>query len=147
MKLYKSNVMSVLLYSSECWGVAQKDMDKSDTFHNSCLWRICKIYWLQKISNEYLYKKMDVRSGGQDGLKEFKKLAEGQAQDHQAEDSDGRDGKNFNGVNEVLKPKTLSSEKNILQPYLPPGIVFSSRLSQCKHSLKQTKPCMCVVPL
>lgn len=54
MKLYMSNIMSVLLYSSECGGVVQKDMYKSDTFHNSCL---CKIYWLQKSSNEYLYKK------------------------------------------------------------------------------------------
>lgn len=108
MKLYKSNVMSVLLYSSECWGVVQKDMDKSDTFHNSCLWWICKIYWLQKISNEYLYKKTRCQIRRPRWLERIKKASQG-AQDHQAEDSDGRHGKNFNVVNEVLKPKTSSS--------------------------------------
>lgn len=135
MKLYMSNIMSVLLYSSECGGVVQKDMYKSDTFHNSCL---CKIYWLQKSSNEYLYKKTGCQIRRPRWFERIQKASR-EAQDHQAEDSDRRDGKNFNGVNEVVKPKTLSSEEDV---YLPPGIVSSSRLSQCKHSLKPTKHCM-----
>lgn len=83
-------------------------------------------------------RRPDVRSGGQDGLKEFKKLAERPKTTRQRTAMAEME-KNFNGVNEVVKPKTLSSEEDV---YLPPGIVSSSRLSQCKHSLKPTKHCM-----
>lgn len=45
IKLYNSNVKSVLLYGSECWRVVKEDMSKIDAFHNSCLRKICNIYW------------------------------------------------------------------------------------------------------
>jgi hypothetical protein len=38
--LYNSNVISVLLYGSECNCVTQKNMGKLDAFHNGCLHRI-----------------------------------------------------------------------------------------------------------
>lgn len=57
IKLYNSNVKSVLLYGSECWRVTQKDMGKVEVFHNKCLRRICNIYWPNKVTNTDLYER------------------------------------------------------------------------------------------
>jgi hypothetical protein len=56
VKLYNSNVKSVLLYGSECWRVVKTDMAKIDVFHNSCLRQLCRIFWPRKISNKELYE-------------------------------------------------------------------------------------------
>ena len=37
LRIYKSNVMSVLLYGAECWKVNQNDGQRLNTFHNRCL--------------------------------------------------------------------------------------------------------------
>ncbi|XP_055997864.1 uncharacterized protein LOC125647136 [Ostrea edulis] len=58
LKIYNSNVKSVLLYGAECWRIIQTDMGKKlSSFHNTCLRKICKIYWPKKISNKDLYLK------------------------------------------------------------------------------------------
>ncbi len=57
IRIYNSNVKSVLLYGSECWRSNVADMKKLDVFHNRCLRRICKIYWPDVISNKDLYKR------------------------------------------------------------------------------------------
>ena len=57
LKLYNSNVKSVLLYGSECWRETQADMNKLSSFHNGCLRKICKIFWPEIISNADLFKK------------------------------------------------------------------------------------------
>ena len=57
LKLYNSNVKSVLLYGSECWRIVKSDVAKVNAFHNGCLRKICNIYWPQKISNVNLYRK------------------------------------------------------------------------------------------
>ena len=54
IRLYNSNVKSVLLYRSECWRVTKTDMRALSSFHHSCLRQICKIFWLNRISNENL---------------------------------------------------------------------------------------------
>ena len=54
IRLYNSNVKSVLLYGSECWRVTKTDMRVLSSFHHSCLRQICKIFWLNRISNENL---------------------------------------------------------------------------------------------
>ena len=41
IRLYNSNVKSILLYGSECWRVVKGDMAKIDAFHNRCLRKIC----------------------------------------------------------------------------------------------------------
>ena len=56
VRLYNSNVKSVLLYGSECWRVTVQDMKKIDAFHNRCLRKICRIFWPERISNEELYR-------------------------------------------------------------------------------------------
>ena len=60
--LNKSNVKSILLYSSECLRVNQRDMERVEAFHNTCLRRICNIFWPQKISNKALYLKTACQS-------------------------------------------------------------------------------------
>jgi hypothetical protein len=62
LKLYNSNVKSVLLYGSECWRVVKSDMDKISAFHNGCLRKICRIFWPQKVSNQDLYSKTNSKN-------------------------------------------------------------------------------------
>ena len=52
VQLYNSNVKSVLLYGSECWRMTKKDFQKIASFHHSCLRKICRIFWPNKISNK-----------------------------------------------------------------------------------------------
>ena len=56
IKIYNSNVLSVLLYGAECWRVTQRDSQRLSGFHTSCLRMICRIYWPQKITNNELYQ-------------------------------------------------------------------------------------------
>ena len=56
VRLYKSNVLSVLLYGSECWRVIGSELRKLDAFNNSCLCRILKIFWPNQISNIDLHE-------------------------------------------------------------------------------------------
>ena len=56
IRIYNSNVKSVLLYGSECWRVIQSDMKRLDAFNNRCLRRICGVYWPNVISNKDLFK-------------------------------------------------------------------------------------------
>ena len=53
---YNLHVKSVLLYGSECWRIIQTDFNKLAAFHNTCLRRICKIFWSNKITNQELFK-------------------------------------------------------------------------------------------
>ena len=57
VRIYNSNVKSVLLYGSECWRIDKRDINKVNAFHNSCLRRICNIFRHNKISNNDLYQK------------------------------------------------------------------------------------------
>ena len=49
--LYKSIILSILLYGSESWKMTNKICQMLETFQNQCLRRILRIYWLNKISN------------------------------------------------------------------------------------------------
>ena len=57
VRIYNSNVKSVLLYGFEWWRIVKRDINKVNAFHNSCLRRICNIFWPNKISNNDLYRK------------------------------------------------------------------------------------------
>ncbi|XP_061191532.1 uncharacterized protein LOC133199675 [Saccostrea echinata] len=57
IKIFKTNVIGVLLYGSESWKVTNNITQKLDTFQTRCLRRILKIFWLNKISNEELYER------------------------------------------------------------------------------------------
>ncbi|XP_063404260.1 uncharacterized protein LOC134687734 [Mytilus trossulus] len=55
IKIYNSNVKSVLLYGAESWRVVRSDFNKLSSFNNTCLRKICKIFWPKTISNKDLY--------------------------------------------------------------------------------------------
>ena len=52
MKIFQSNVISVLLYGCETWKMTETDEQCLDTFVHKCLRRILKIFWPTKMSNE-----------------------------------------------------------------------------------------------
>ena len=56
LKIFKSNVMSVLLYGAECWRITQCDLNKLEVFQNRCLRQIHNIFWPTTISNINLHK-------------------------------------------------------------------------------------------
>jgi hypothetical protein len=60
LKIFKSNVMSVVLYGAECWRLTQCDKDKLEVFQNKCLRHIHNIFWPNTISNKNLHEISEV---------------------------------------------------------------------------------------
>ena len=56
LRIYQSNVISVLLYGSECWRMTHQDTNRLSRFHDTCLRKILKVYWSEAISNTRLYQ-------------------------------------------------------------------------------------------
>lgn len=57
IRLFNSNVKSVLLYGAETWRSTKTTIKKLQTFTNSCLRRILQIRWPDTISNANLLEK------------------------------------------------------------------------------------------
>lgn len=57
IRIFNSNVKSVLLYGSETWRMTKASIQRVQTFQNTCLRRILKIRWPEKISNEDLWRR------------------------------------------------------------------------------------------
>ena len=57
VRLFNSNIISVLLYGCQSWRVNKNGMHKLDVFQTKCLWKICNIFWPDKITNEDLYRR------------------------------------------------------------------------------------------
>lgn len=60
LRIFKSNVLSTLLYGSETWKVTATITNKLQVFVNRCLRRILKIRWPETISNVDLHKRCKV---------------------------------------------------------------------------------------
>ena len=58
LRLFNSNVKSVLMYGCETWKTTKGIVRKIQTFVNGCLRKIFKIIWTDKIKNEDLWKRM-----------------------------------------------------------------------------------------
>ena len=65
IRIFNSNVKSVLLYGSETWRKTEVIQRKIHTFINNCLRRIYNIRWPEKIRNEDLWQR-----AGQDSVYE-----------------------------------------------------------------------------
>ena len=52
IKIFKSNVISVLLYGCECWRMTKTDEKKPDAFLHKSLRQMFKIYWPMRVTNE-----------------------------------------------------------------------------------------------
>ncbi|XP_078603943.1 uncharacterized protein LOC144877771 [Branchiostoma floridae x Branchiostoma japonicum] len=57
LRIFESNVKSILLYGCETWGLTQLNTSKLQTFINARLRYILGIWWPQKISNEDLLER------------------------------------------------------------------------------------------
>ena len=57
IRIFKSNVMSVLLYGSECWKTTSMIEQKLEVFQNKCLRRILKVFWPNVIRNDDLLER------------------------------------------------------------------------------------------
>ena len=62
IKIYKSNVRSVLLYASETWRTNQRIESRLRGFEGRCLRRILKIHWEQRITNEEISRRTGVNN-------------------------------------------------------------------------------------
>ena len=57
LRIFNSSVKSVLLYGCEKWRTTQTMQQQIQTFFNTCLRRIYKICWQEKIRNEDLWER------------------------------------------------------------------------------------------
>ena len=57
VRIFKSNVLGVLLYGAESWKVTHSLTSKLDVFQTKCLRRILRIFWPNTISNAALYER------------------------------------------------------------------------------------------
>ena len=55
IRIFKSNIIGVLLYGSESWKVTKNIITKLDVIQTKCLRRILKIFWPNTIRNKDLY--------------------------------------------------------------------------------------------
>ncbi|KAI0210307.1 Serine-protein kinase ATM [Lamellibrachia satsuma] len=55
LRMYQSNVLSVLLYGSECWRMTL-DANRLSSLNNTCVRKILKVYWPETISNTRLHQ-------------------------------------------------------------------------------------------
>ena len=55
IRIFKSNVLSVLLYAAESWKVTKGICHMLEVFQNKCLRRILHIFWPNKITNAELH--------------------------------------------------------------------------------------------
>jgi hypothetical protein len=56
LRIFNSNVKSILLYGAETWGTTKTVLQKIQTFYNTCLRRIFNIRWPERITNEELWR-------------------------------------------------------------------------------------------
>ncbi|GFR82611.1 hypothetical protein ElyMa_002367100 [Elysia marginata] len=57
LRIFNSNVKSVLLYGCEAWNASTMCIKRIQVFINRCLRRILRIKWTDKISNESLWER------------------------------------------------------------------------------------------
>ena len=57
LRIFKTNVKAVLLYGCETWRTTKSLIRKIQTFINTCLRRIYRIHWPERIRNEDLWER------------------------------------------------------------------------------------------
>ena len=61
LRLFKSNILSILLFGCESWKVTSTITHKLQTFVNRCLRKILKIHWPDTISNADLWSQTEIK--------------------------------------------------------------------------------------
>ena len=62
VKIYNSNVKSILMFGSECWKMTVANMKKCKAFQNRCLRRILRVFWLNKITNQVIRERTQTQT-------------------------------------------------------------------------------------
>ena len=57
IRLFNTNVKSVLLYGAETWRMNKTTLNRIQTFVNQCLRKILGIQWMDKVSNKDLWER------------------------------------------------------------------------------------------
>ena len=57
IRLFNTNVKSVLLYGAETWRMNKTRLKRIQTFVNQCLRKILRIQWMDKVSNNDLWER------------------------------------------------------------------------------------------
>ena len=52
MRIFKSNIIAILLYGGETWRMTKADVKRLDPFLHTCLRRILKVHWLISVFND-----------------------------------------------------------------------------------------------
>ncbi|BFZ07766.1 hypothetical protein BsWGS_10805 [Bradybaena similaris] len=66
IRLFNSNVKSVLLYGAEIWRTTKLTIKKIQTFMNSCIRKILQIHWPDTISNDRLWERTNQLPAGKE---------------------------------------------------------------------------------
>ena len=61
IRIFSSNIIAVLLYSSETWRMTTAEEERLDIFHRKCLKRILRVHWPNIITNADLYARTGTR--------------------------------------------------------------------------------------
>jgi len=61
-RIFKSNVIALLLYRCESWRMTEGDEAKLDTFQQKCLRRLLKIYWPMDVSSEEVRRRANTET-------------------------------------------------------------------------------------
>ena len=61
LRLFNSNVKSVLLYGCETWKATDTVMRRVQTFINSCLRKILKVKWQDRVRNDDIWERTNQR--------------------------------------------------------------------------------------
>ena len=69
IRIFNSNVKSVLLYGAETWRTTQATTKRIQTFINSCLRQILRIHWPERISNTELWRSTEQQPSEREVLK------------------------------------------------------------------------------
>ena len=62
LKVYRSVVLPTLLYACETWTVYQRHAKRLDHFHTSCLRKLLKIKWQDRIPDTEVMKRAGMQS-------------------------------------------------------------------------------------
>ena len=52
LKIFRTNVLAVVMYGSETWGLGKGDERRLDVFFHKCLRRLMRISWREKVTND-----------------------------------------------------------------------------------------------
>ena len=69
LKLFNSNIKSVLLYRSETWRATKTTTQKLQTFINRCLSKILGIKWMDRVVNDELWNRSGQQTVGEELMK------------------------------------------------------------------------------